>query len=119
MKNIINSVPGYRIFEYLLVLNPHEALRCKIMDLKKDFSEAYKTSAAVYNPPQVTLVNFVQYEIAEERILNRLKVVAMGYHPIKVELKDFGSFPSHSIYINITSKVPVQNLVKIIRTEAQ
>ena len=43
----------------------------------------------------------------------------MGYHPVKIELKDYGSFPSHTIYINVTSKVPVQNLVKQIRTEAQ
>ena len=41
----------------------------------------------------------------EERIVNRLKNVSMGYHPFKVELKDFGSFPSHTIYINVTSKV--------------
>ena len=119
MKNIINSIPGYRIFEYFLVLNPHEDLRNKIMEVKKDFSDKYKTSAAIYNPPQVTLVNFAQYEMAEERILNRLKVIGMGYHPIKVELKDYGSFPSHTIFINITSKVPIQALAKIIRTEAQ
>src|SRR6186713_1821884 len=103
MKNIINSIPGYRIFEYLLVLNPHEDLRNKIMEVKKDFSLDYRASGAVYNPPQVMLVKFVQYEMAEERILNRLKVIGMGFHPVKVELKDFGSFPSHTIFINITS----------------
>jgi len=43
----------------------------------------------------------------------------MGFPPFKVELKDFGSFPSHTIYINVTSKIPVQNLVKDIRTEGQ
>ena len=119
MKNIINSIPGYGIYEYLLVLNPHEVLRDKIMQVKKEFYETYKASAAVYGKPHVLLVNFVQYELAEERIINRLKIIGMGYHPIKVEFKDYGSFPSHSIYINITSKVPIQSLVKIIRTEAQ
>lgn len=119
MKNIINSIPGYRIYEYLLILNPHEDLRNKILQVKKEFYETYKASAAVYGKPHITLVNFVQYEMAEERIINRLKIIGMGYHPIKVELKDYGSFPSHSIYINITSKVPIQSLVKIIRTEAQ
>ena len=38
---------------------------------------------------------------------------------IKIELKDFGSFPSHTIYINVVSKVPVQTLVKEVRKEAQ
>ena len=43
----------------------------------------------------------------------------MGYHPVKIELKDFGSFPSHTIYINITTKMPIQNLVKEIRSQTQ
>jgi 2'-5' RNA ligase len=55
----------------------------------------------------------------EERIINRLKLVGMGYPPFKVELKDFGSFPSHTIYINVVSKLPVQGLIKEIRSEGQ
>ena len=76
MKNIINSIPGYKINEYLLVLNPHEELRKKIMQVKKDFFETYKASAAAYSKPHITLVNFVQYGLMEERIINRLKTIA-------------------------------------------
>ncbi len=113
------TMPGYRVYEYLLVLNPHEEMRNKIMQVKKEFYETYKASSAIWGKPHVTLVNFLQYEMMEERIVNRFKTIAMGYHPIKVELKDYGSFPSHTIYINIISKTPVQNLVKEIRHEAQ
>ena len=113
------TIPGYRIFEYLLVLNPHEELRSKIMKVKQEFYDQYKTPTALGGKPHITLANFLQYEMMEERLLNRLKVVAMGFHPIKVELRDFGSFPSHTIYINIVSKVPVQTLVKEIRHETQ
>ena len=119
MKNITNSIAGYKIYEYLLALNPHEELRNKIMQVKKQFFDAYKSDAAVYGKPHITLVNFVQYQMMEDRLINRLKVVAMGHHPFKVELKDYGSFPSHTIYINITSKAPVQGLVKQIRTQTQ
>jgi 2'-5' RNA ligase len=112
------TLPGYRVYEYLLVLNPHEELRNKIMQVKKEFHEQYKTTSPG-GWPQITLVNFIQYEMMEERLINRLKVVAMSYPPFKVELKDFGSFPSHTIYINVTSKVPVQGLVKEVRSEAQ
>ena len=113
------TLPGYRVYEYLLVLNPHEELRNRIMQVKKDFYDTYKATTAIGGKPQVTLVNFVQYEMMEERIVNRLKAIAMGYPPFKVELKEFGSFPSHTIFINVTSKVPVQSLVKLVRTEAQ
>ena len=119
MKNIINSIPGYRINEYLLVLNPHEELRNKIMHVKQQFSETYKATSAVYGKPHIILVNFVQYEMFEERIINHLKTVAMGFHPVKIELKDFGSFPSHTIFINIVSKIPIQDLVKQVRSSAQ
>ena len=113
------TIPGYRVFEYLLVLNPHEELRNKIMKVRQEFNDEYKVSTALGGKPNIILANFLQYEMMEERLLNRLKVVAMGFHPIKVELRDFGSFPSHTIYINVVSKVPVQTLVKEIRHETQ
>ena len=119
MKNIINNLPGYRVYEYLLVLNPHEELRNRIMQVKQHFAETYEASTALYSKPHITLVSYVQYEMFEERIINRLKAIAMGFHPIKVELKDYGSFPSHTIYINVVSKLPVQGLVKQVRTETQ
>jgi len=113
------TIPGYRIYEYLLVLNPHEELRNRIMKVRQEFNDEYKVSTALGGKPNIILANFLQYEMMEERLLNRLKVVAMGFHPIKVELRDFGSFPSHTIYINVVSKVPVQTLVKEIRHETQ
>ena len=119
MKTITDTIPGYRVYEYLLVLNPHEELRNRIMQVKKDFYDTYKASTAMGGKPHVSLVTFTQYGMMEERIIHRLRTIAMGFPPFKVELKDFGSFPSHTIYINITSKVPVQNLTKQIRTESQ
>jgi len=119
MKTIVNTIPGYRVYEYLLVLSPHEELWNKIVKVKNDFAEQYKSDHARWGKPHLTLVNFVQYNMMEERIITRLKAIAMGYPPFKVELKDYGSFPSHTIYINVTSKLPIQNLVKAIRSEAQ
>lgn len=117
------TMPGYRVYEYLLVLNPHEELRNRILQVKKEFYEAYKAptvpKAFGSAKPHVALVNFFQYEMMEERLVNRLKTIAMGYYPIKVELKDYGSFPSHTIYISVTSKIPIQNLVKEIRSQSQ
>lgn len=119
METIVNTIPGYRVYEYLLVLSPHEELWNKIMKVKEDFATEYKSDFARWSKPHITLVNFVQYAMKEDRIINRLKTLAMGFAPFKVELKDFGSFPSHTIYINVTSKLPIQNLVKEIRTDGQ
>jgi 2'-5' RNA ligase len=114
-----STIPGYRIYEYLLVLSPPEDLWSKIKKVKQEFYDVYKAPSAIGGKPHITLVNFLQYEMMEERIVSRLKTIAMGYHPIKIELKDYGSFPSHTIYINVTSKIPIQTLVKEVRKESQ
>jgi len=113
------QMPGYRYNEYLLVLSPHEELWNKIKKVKEEFSEKYKSAQARWGKPHIALVNFVQFEMMEERIVNRLKTIAMGYTPFKVELKDFGSFPSHTIYINIDTKQQVQNIIKAIKPAQQ
>lgn len=119
MEPMINSLPGYGINEYLLVLAPPTELVTKIQKVKEEFASTYENETARWMRSHLALVNFNQYEMMEERIINRIKPIAMGHYPFKVELKDFGSFPSHTIYINVTSKVPIQELVKMIRQETQ
>ena len=115
MKEIIQHMPGYRRNEYMLVLVPHEELRNRIFTLKREFYDKYKAPSAIGGKPHVALVKFDQLEMMEERLVNRLKTIAMGYPPFKVELKDFGTYPSHSIFINVTSKLPIQKLIKELK----
>ena len=119
MKTIVNSIPGYQVYEYLLVIEPHKDLAEKIVKIKEEFAEVYKMEQARWGQPQVILSSFVQYAMMEERLINRLRMVAMGATPFKTELRDFASFPTHTIYINVVSKVPLQDLVKNIRHESQ
>ncbi|PWU02017.1 MAG: hypothetical protein C5B52_06180 [Bacteroidetes bacterium] len=115
MKSQNQTIPGYKINEYLLVLTPGQDLEHKISAIKKEFSETYKSNFAIGGRPQITLARFTQLEMMEERILLRLQAIAMGSYPIKMELRDYGSFPSHTIYINVTTKLPVRNLVKKVK----
>lgn len=115
MKNELLSLPGYRMCEYLLVLQPHEELWNKIVNVKNDFFEKYKAESAKWGKPHITLVKFAQLQMMEERITNRLKMIGMAMPAFKVELKDFGSFPSHTIYINVSSQIPIQMLVKSLK----
>ncbi len=115
----LTQLPGYRLYEYLLVLSPHEELRNKIMKVKNEFAEKYKAPVAKYTKPQITLVTFVNWSMMEEKILHRLQTIAMGITPFKVECKDFGSFPSHTIFINVASRAPIQTLVKELKPGQQ
>lgn len=114
MEPIYIQMPGYGVQEYLLVLSPHEDLRNRIIKVKEEFSNKYKAALA-RNTPHITLVNFVTWGMIEEKMVQRLQTIAMGFAPFKVELKDYGSFPSHTIFINVVSKLPIQKLVKELR----
>ncbi|RYF92752.1 MAG: 2'-5' RNA ligase family protein, partial [Chitinophagaceae bacterium] len=115
MKSIIQSIPGYRINEYMIVLHPPQDLRDKIGNIKKEFSDTYQTSVTTAGKSHILLAAFTQYAMMEERVVNRLNAVAMGYRPFKVELKDYGSYPTHSVFIQVTTKDPVRKLVREIK----
>ena len=115
MKSIIQSIPGYRINEYMIVLNPPEDLRNKISQVKKEFAETYKTGLTAPGKSHIMLAAFTQYEMMEERLINRLNIVAMGFRPFKTELKDYQSFPSHSIFINVSTREPVRKLIRELK----
>jgi 2'-5' RNA ligase len=111
-----NSLPGYRIADYMIILNPHEELRKKISELREDFSKEFGVLLPP-SKPNLLLASFKQLVMMENKIIRKLDIIAMAQYPFKVELKDFGSYPSHTIFINSPTKVPVQDLIKHIRTE--
>jgi 2'-5' RNA ligase len=43
----------------------------------------------------------------------------MEFHPLKIELKDFGSFPSHTIFLNVRSKDGINELIRKIKEQTQ
>ncbi|MFL5787870.1 MAG: 2'-5' RNA ligase family protein [Flavisolibacter sp.] len=106
---------GYRINEYLLVLPLPEDLHHKILAIKEEFSEKYKTSHSRFMKPHITLVNFLGLDMIEEKLIHRLQTIAMGINPFKIELRDYGSFPSHTLFVNVVSKLPILDLVKQIK----
>ena len=119
-RNITVSkvLAGYSTAEYLLVLTPRQDLWQTIMDIKSDFANKYKHPMASYTKPHLTLLKFYQPEINESRIVKKFDSICAKQPAIKIEMKNFNTFPSHTIYINVTSKVPILNLIKALK-EAQ
>ena len=113
------SVKAVAVAEYLLLITPHEDLSNRIRLDKQSFFEKYKAPEAVRGKPHLTLVRFTQFEGAEERIRQRLRHKAAEWMPFWIELTGYGSFPSHTIYLNVATKTGIQNLVKSIRTDSQ
>jgi 2'-5' RNA ligase len=105
--------------EYLIILSPHEALWNEIMEIKKAFAQQYDCPFAFSTKPHITLVNFIQYRPVEDKLRVELRKIIRSFSPVKIELKDYGSFPTHTIYVNITSKVPIVSLVKALKPVQQ
>ena len=114
----LTSMPGYQANEYQLVLHPHEDLRNRIYQQRKEFAETYRHPSSLNGGPLLSLVQYSQYEMLEERMLRSLKMVTMGFNPFKVELKGFCSQPTHTIGINVSTRQPIQELIQDIRTHS-
>lgn len=95
-KNIV-ALPGYCVCEYLLVVKPNEALIEAITALKREFAANYNAPLAYGTKPHITLANFLGYEMIEQKITGCLDAVAASIKPFKVELNNFGFFPSHTL----------------------
>jgi 2'-5' RNA ligase len=108
------KTPGYQLNEYKLVVPLSESLEHKIHALRKEFGDKYAYKADP-GRPHLTLVMFSQLSMMEERIIQKLGTIAMGETPFRMEMKDFGSFPAHTIYINITTKEPVKKLMRSVK----
>ncbi len=111
---MLPSVPGYRLNEYKLVIPLPDALQQKIFAIRTELGENYS-----YKPDQgrvhITLVMFSQLEMMEDKIKQRLKTISMGEAPFKIELRDYGAYPSHTIFINIATREPVKKLMRSVR----
>ncbi|MEO8172742.1 MAG: 2'-5' RNA ligase family protein [Sediminibacterium sp.] len=111
----IDILSSYATAEYLLVIEPHEALRTEISQVKKHFADTYDCPAAAIGKPNIALARFQQFEMIEQKIIHRLQLMATAHNTFMVELHDFGSFPTHTIFINVTTKTQIVELVKALR----
>jgi len=109
------SLPGHRLHEYLLVIDPHEELRHKIEKSRQQLTEKYHILQPQTGRPHITLVRFTANPMMEEKIINRLQLIAMAEKPFVVELQDFGSYPMHAIFIKIVNQPRVLQLIKNLK----
>jgi hypothetical protein len=85
------------------------------MTIKKSFSETYQCPQALHLKPQITLIKFSQYELAERPFVNRLRNIAMINKSFRIILDDFGSLPSHTIYLKVQTTNQIMELIKELK----
>jgi hypothetical protein len=118
MKLQGETLPGHEVSEYLLVLRPHSALAEQVEQIRVNFNKKFAIEYQL-GAPQLAIANFFQYRMAQQRLQHHLRAVAKSLSPILVELKDFESLPTHSIFIGIATRTVLQNAIKTIRSSTQ
>ena len=85
------------------------------MQEKQVFASKYNCPQAVYSKPHITIALFMQHALNEIRIIHRFQQIIHRHTCFKVELQNFGSFPSHTIFINVIAKQKIVELAKALR----
>ena len=104
------------IGEFLLIIPPNNKVNSEVFPIKKRFDSDYGCPYSGNLTPHITLTNFLQYEMMENRIVQRLESFSKSIRPFNIDLRGFGGFPAHSIYVNILKKKPIVEIVKGIRS---
>lgn len=109
------QMPGYRINEYRLVIPLSTALQDKVHRLRQRLHEKHRIKFPFELKPSLTILRFHAFERMEAKIMERFQQVALGHQPFKVELQDFAAYPTHTIYIEVLTKAPFNELTKEIK----
>lgn len=104
-----------QLFEYQLVINMPEDLRRRIEAERQQLAENYNILQPPTGRPCVSLVRFKAYEVMEKKIVDKLQRIVMAAKPFKIELKDYGSYPMHALFIEIKNQEKVTAFIKSLK----
>ncbi len=115
----LKALPGRELpaacYEYLMVLSPPEALWQRIMEVKGYFGNKYKAPLALKTKPHITLVHFFSPAISQATLVSKLGRVTDALSPFMITLDNFGSFPCHTIFTQVTTRQPIRDIVNGIK----
>lgn len=106
---------GYQKGEYLLLIDIPEVLRNKIEKARTAMTEQYPVHQPKTGRSHIGLVRFTALQQQEDKIINRLQSIAMGQQPFMIELRGFGGYPMHCIYISICRAEKIKQLIRAFK----
>lgn len=105
----------WQIQEYLLVIKISEGLSNKLIQIKQSFATKFLNESAIKIRPQILILSFSLAESNETNLIHRMRTVIKMHAPFSIELNGYGSFPTHTIYVNVVAKQKILQLVKTLR----
>ncbi len=109
------QLPGLHLYEYLVVIELPEELRNRVEQSRNELTIKYNIVQPQTGRANISLARFSAIKMTEERIINSLELIARDEKPFTVELKDYGSYPMHAIFIRIANQPRVLKLIKNLK----
>ena len=107
---------AHPLHEFLLVLELPAVLQEKIHKVREECCRSLESGSGTAAKAHIGLARFSQADRVEPRIVERLRTIAMGYPPFRVVLKNYGSFPTHSLIFQVESQLAVKKLVRALKS---
>ncbi|HSK12150.1 MAG TPA: 2'-5' RNA ligase family protein [Phnomibacter sp.] len=109
--------PVYPIDQYLLIIRPSLPVEQRIRRLKNEIREAFDLKVHNMQGGYVLLARFSQYALLENKMTDKLRLIAMEARPFLVELKDYYSHPDHVVGLRVANPAGIQALQKALRQD--
>lgn len=101
---------------YFVAILPPKNIEERIDEIKKEFSDVYKSFEALKSPVHLTLKEPFTLDIKDEALLLRkLEGLSFVHQPFQQELKDFDKHQKHTIHIKANKCAEIVSLKKNIK----
>ena len=93
----------FKIYEYFLIISPSQKICELIMMRKQYFTKKYGCTMADIFKPHISIMNCLQSNYWETRLIENLKRFGKTVEPFTAELNGIGQFPE-TIFVDISNK---------------
>ncbi len=109
--------PMYPVNEYMVIIRPTENIMNRIKTIRQDWKAQFHLQATQLQGGFFMLARFSQFAMLEQRVQDKVRMIAMEAAPFRLQLKDYTGIPDHSIGTGIVNPAGLKAIVKMLRRE--
>lgn len=109
--------PMYPVHQYMVIIRPAENIMNRIKTMRQDWKTQFQLQPSQLQGGFFLLARFSQFAMLEQRVKDKIKMIAMEAAPFRVQLKDYTGIPDHSIGTGVVNPAGFKAIVKMLRRE--
>lgn len=101
----------FNTYEYFLIISPSEKICELIMPYKQYFTKKYGCTMADIFKPHISIMNCLQSNYTETRLIENLKRFGKTVEPFTAKLSGIGPFPN-TVFVDVFNKYHLAQIIK-------